>query len=225
MSWAVSWAVSRPCRTLALHSPYSLTPPCNLPHLPTPPYTPYTPLDGLCRLPDLIQGCNRTRVKAATLFLFFQVGFIGLALSHAVRIGAPVSECYTVGGVEWLIQGVSVVIVMVGVGVRLSHSNDRRAACSAASAAVLYIRACNPATLSHERLQPYSLRRWVARFLQSLPSVALASSRVWVSHGSPPSCYSGPTSTMASPHAPAPTEGSTLQAPYPTFSRRAQTQP
>ena len=34
------------------------------------------------------------------------IGFIGLALNLVVRVGAPVSEAYTVGGVEWLIQGV-----------------------------------------------------------------------------------------------------------------------
>ena len=35
-----------------------------------------------------------------------QVGFIGLALNLAVHIGAPVPEAYTVGGIEWLTQGV-----------------------------------------------------------------------------------------------------------------------
>ena len=35
-----------------------------------------------------------------------QVGFIGLALNLVVHIGAPVPEAYTVGGVEWLTQGV-----------------------------------------------------------------------------------------------------------------------
>lgn len=34
------------------------------------------------------------------------IGFIGMALNYVVSIGAPVSEAYTVGGVEWLIQGV-----------------------------------------------------------------------------------------------------------------------
>ena len=34
------------------------------------------------------------------------VGFIGLALNLVVHIGAPVPEAYTVGGVEWLTQGV-----------------------------------------------------------------------------------------------------------------------
>ena len=36
----------------------------------------------------------------------YQVGFIGLALNLVVHIGAPVPEAYTVGGVEWLTQGV-----------------------------------------------------------------------------------------------------------------------
>ena len=34
------------------------------------------------------------------------IGFIGPALSLAVELGSPVSEVYSVGGVEWFIQGV-----------------------------------------------------------------------------------------------------------------------
>ena len=34
------------------------------------------------------------------------VGFIGMALNLAVAFGAPISEAYTVGGVEWLTQGI-----------------------------------------------------------------------------------------------------------------------
>ena len=66
------------------------------------------PACTLVGLAPSLQPCARTpatvRTRPATVCT--QVGFIGLALNLVVHIGAPVSEAYTVGGVEWLTQGV-----------------------------------------------------------------------------------------------------------------------
>ena len=51
--------------------------------------------------PDALYACL---VLCMALSGAATVGFIGLALSLVVRIGAPVPEAYTVGGVEWLTQ-------------------------------------------------------------------------------------------------------------------------
>ena len=66
------------------------------------------PACTLVGLEPSLQPCARTpatvRTRPATACT--QVGFIGLALNLVVHIGAPVPEAYTVGGVEWLTQGV-----------------------------------------------------------------------------------------------------------------------
>ena len=67
--------------------------------------------------PDALYACL---VLCMALSGAATVGFIGLALSLVVRIGAPVPEAYTVGGVEWLTQGVggalSTLSAVCGVG-------------------------------------------------------------------------------------------------------------
>ena len=73
------------------------------------------PACTLVGLAPSLQPCARTPATACTqpatvhtrpATACTQVGFIGLALNLVVHIGAPVPEAYTVGGVEWLTQGV-----------------------------------------------------------------------------------------------------------------------
>ena len=57
--------------------------------------------------PEPHPACNRVHAACDRVHpACTQVGFIGLALNLAVHIGAPVPEAYTVGGIEWLTQGV-----------------------------------------------------------------------------------------------------------------------
>ena len=60
--------------------------------------------------PSVAQGIDKGALYPALVLLMAlsgisTVGFIGMALNLTVALGAPVSEVYTVGAIEWLIQG------------------------------------------------------------------------------------------------------------------------